>query len=85
MNRNHFSVIGVVVLCIGLQFNHVESFTLSEPVVKVMAHQAGNDSVGLFPSGTGPTKTITPPPWLRYALMAVGTVFLLHAVAMQKP
>ncbi len=91
-NRNHYFIAGLVVLFFGIQLRFVESFVLNEQVTRAVAQQAGQmTAVGsrtspLFPAvGPAPRKVVRPPVWVGYALMSVGSVLILHALAMTKP
>ena len=35
--------------------------------------------------GGTPSKTFRPPDWLGWSLISLGTVFILHSMAMKKP
>jgi hypothetical protein len=40
----------------------------------------------LMPSiATGPMRTVTPPDWIGWALLSVGSVLVLHSLVMPKP
>jgi hypothetical protein len=91
-NRNHFFALGLVLLLAGIQLRNVESFTLNERTSKFLAermHGGGDADTGVRPllASIGPTPhhTIHPPEWLGFALMSVGTVLMLHSLAMKKP
>lgn len=90
-NRNHYFMLGLVVLALGLQFRFVDSYVLNEQATqvaaKVLKPSAEN---GGFPnimsmSGVTPRHVPRPPKWLGWAALSVGGVLILHSLAMQKP
>lgn len=92
MNRHHFLMLGIVLLFLGVQFYLVDTIVLTEEVTKVMAKSAGKDTTAVetaslfVPGSDGLTKKqVTPPTWLGWLLMSVGTVLILHSFAMPKP
>ena len=92
-NRNHYFIAGVVVLMLGLQMRLVDSFILSGESTRFLATRFNNGpslSAGgiaqLMPTGgAAPRKTLHPPQWLGWALMSVGSVLVLHSLAMPRP
>src|SRR5438105_15888248 len=97
MNRNHFFLVGLVLLYVGLQFRFVETFVLNDKSSKFLAQRLGSGETGglnirqaaqgLFPIGAAApsTRSITPPEWVGWALLSIGSVLVLHALAMPKP
>ncbi len=90
-NRNQYFFLGLVVLLIGVQLRMVSSYTLTHEATKFLAertHDSGADST-LFALtsdlGAGPQKVIHPPEWLGWCLMSVGSVLILHSLAMKRP
>jgi hypothetical protein len=82
MNRNHFMILGTVVLLAGLVSFRVVNFTISAPVVRMAAKQVGDPRAELAELAP---RTISLPLWPKYLLISGGAVFMLHAVAMPKP
>jgi len=98
MNRNHFFLVGLVLLYVGLQFRFVESFVLNDKSSKFLAQKFGSAEASgvlnitqaaqrLFPASvsTSSTRSVTPPEWVGWALLSIGSVLVLHALAMPKP
>ncbi len=92
MNRNRYFLIGLLLILIGVQFRMVESVVLNEQTTRALARMtnakpvASNDMLSsvfmqVYPS---PKKRIAPPRWIGLALIAVGAVISLHAVAIPK-
>jgi hypothetical protein len=86
-NRNQFMLAGVLVLLLGFQFRTFESFTLNEKTTKFVATRLGGEPaptttlVAVAPA----RKVVRPPTWLGWSLMSVGSVLILHSLAMKKP
>lgn len=92
MQRNRYFLLGVLLILLGIQFRVVESFVLNEPTTRVLArvtnHQpmASNDAMSSFLMQVypNPRKHVAPPRWLGLALIAVGAVISLHAIAIPR-
>ncbi|WP_236010420.1 hypothetical protein [Candidatus Laterigemmans baculatus] len=92
MTRNHYFLLGVLLILLGIQFRMVESFVLNEPATRALARVtrstpvASNDmmSTMMLQYHPNPTKRFAPPRWLGLALIASGTVISLHAVAIPR-
>ena len=91
MNRNSWFMIGLIVLFLGIQLRVVDTFVLNEKASKILAERsrsvANSGEFPLFLASVGPTprKSIKPPPWLGFAMISVGSVLILHSLAMKKP
>ena len=89
LNRNQFFFIGLLVLLIGIQVKYVGAYVLNAPTTQFLADRTGNSSgmTSLFATSgfAAPRKVLTPPEWLPWCLMSVGSVLCLHALAMPKP
>jgi len=90
MNRNHFFMIGVVILFVGIQFRVVDKFILNEPVSKFVAKRIKKkEESTLFGAtmfgGSAPREVVQPPRWLGWAMVSVGGVIVLYSLAMPKP
>ena len=93
LNRNHYFAIGVVLLLLGIQLRMVDTFVLNEQTTKLLASQFGDPpaqatvkvSRFLPAIGGAARKSIHPPIWIGYLLMSVGSVLMLHSLAMDKP
>lgn len=85
-------MIGLVVLMIGLQLRFVESVVLNERATRWLAERAGKPGEKavmnlntLASVGPTPRKIIHPPEWLGWASLSVGSVLILHSLAMKRP
>ncbi len=91
-NRNQWFLAGIVILLLGIQLRYVETFVLNERTTQFLAQRmkdadfvASND-VGTSLAATSPVakKPITPPRWLGWSFVSIGSVVLLHSLAMKK-
>lgn len=90
LTRNHYLIIGVVLLFMGIQLRYVKTVVLNEPTTKWVNQQFGVPqppaSAGILAAvGPAPKRQVEPQPWLGWALMSVGGVLILHSLAMTKP
>ncbi|HVW39580.1 MAG TPA: hypothetical protein VHB99_19815 [Pirellulales bacterium] len=88
LNRNHYFMAGVVLLLLGIQLRMIDAFVLNESTTRFLSQRAGGaaTAAAILPSiGPAPRKTVRPPDWLGWALMSVGSVLVLHALAMKGP
>lgn len=88
-NRNHYFMLGLVLLMIGIQLRMVESYQLNESASRFLAERSGGTAGKISPllPSVGPHagKVIRPPDWIGWALMSIGSVLILHSFAMTKP
>lgn len=90
-NRNHYFMLGLVLLALGLQLRIVESYVLNEHATKVAAQvlkPTASQSPGFPPLviGSVPQRhVVRPPKWVGAILLSVGGVLVLWSLAMQKP
>jgi len=95
LNRDHYFMIGLVLLLMGAQFRYVESFQLNAEATRFLAEKLNqqpslstNPLAAMMPDSADPLaikKTIRPPKWLGWALLSIGSVFALQSLGMRKP
>lgn len=90
LNRNHYFMAGVVLLLLGIQLRLVDSYVLNEQSTRLLTPQASSSGLmnvrPFIQSVTpAPHKVVKPPEALGWALMSVGSVLILHALAMKAP
>jgi hypothetical protein len=90
LNRNQFFLAGLVLLFLGIQFRMMDSFTLNEKTTRFLASRMQDrgavPTVALVGDGGSiGRKVVQPPQWLGYALLSIGSVLVLHSLAMPKP
>lgn len=92
MDRNRYFLIGMLLILIGIQFRMVESFVLNEQTTRVLAKVTNTKPVAssdmmsslLMQVYPAPTKRIAPPRWIGLAMIAMGAVVSLHAIAIPR-
>ncbi|MGC3970689.1 MAG: hypothetical protein QM775_26130 [Pirellulales bacterium] len=93
LNRYHYFIAGVIVLLIGVQLRMVESYVLNEDTTRWLMERSDDPAVQvvhkatqLMPAaGPLPRKTVVPPQWLGWAAVSLGSVLILHSLALPKP
>ncbi len=91
LNRNHYLLIGLIVLFLGLQFRMVDTFVLDEQVSQVVRRQAPTPGAQTMaftqrftPQGMQ-GRPVRPPKFVGWVLISVGSVLVLQSFAMRKP
>lgn len=93
MNRNQYFMLGLIVLMIGLQLRFVQTFVLNERTTQFLARRMQDTQLAsakkmpslIAASAPIAKKPISPPRWLGYSLISIGSVLVLHSLAMKKP
>ena len=94
LNRNQFFFLGLVILLIGVQIRCVSAYVLNPKATKFIAERTGEPAqqtaaMSFFgatsSSNSGVRKVVQPPEWLGWCLISVGSVLILHSLAMRKP
>ena len=91
-NRNQFFMFGIVAVLLGLQFRMVDKYVLNEKATKILAGKS-SDSTGptsffkaASASAVPPSrKTVHPPEWSGWCLISIGSVLILHSLALRRP
>ncbi|MCE9555035.1 MAG: hypothetical protein K8T91_16905 [Planctomycetes bacterium] len=91
-NRNQYFMIGLVLLFIGIELRMVDSFTLNERSSKFVTEKFGSQSeqtmaplMAMAGGSAGSRRVIKPPQWLGWCIISVGSVLILHSLAMKRP
>jgi len=93
-NRNHYFVVGLILVLFGIQLRLVHSYLLTPESTRFVAERIERkkpitryEPLATLMTITSPTprKTIVPPRWLGWSLISVGAVLVLNALTMKKP
>lgn len=91
-NRNQYFMIGLVLLFIGIELRMVDSFVLNERSSKFVTEKFGSQSeqtmaplMAMAGGSAGGRRVIRPPQWLGWCIISVGSVLILHSLAMKRP
>ena len=91
--RNRYFMAGMLLVLLGIQFRLVQSVVLNEPTTRTLAKVMQQNPVAsnepsmssfLMQVHPSPKKRLEPPRWLGLAMVAVGAVVALHAMAMPR-
>lgn len=95
LNRNHYFVLGLVLLALGVQFRLVNTYVLTTEFTNYLAEQTDhplasvNAATAAISSDNKPMTNFKhqfkPPEWLGWSLLSIGAVLVLHALSMPKP
>ena len=91
INRNQFFMFGILVVLLGLQFRMVDNYVLNEKTTRFLASKANPNapSSALLSisakSAPLPRKVVYPPEWSGWCLMSIGSVLILHSLALRRP
>ncbi len=85
VNRNQFFMCGILVLLLGIQFRVIESYVLTKPATEFLAKRAAGSDAEKAAISSVPQKVIRLPDWSGWALVSVGSVLVLHSLALKKP
>jgi hypothetical protein len=89
LNRNHYFLIGLILLFLGLQFRMVDTVVLNEPVSQVVRRQGqgtGGQPLAFAQRLVTPQlHAVRPPKYIGWVLLSVGGVLVLQSFAMPKP
>ncbi len=97
LTRDHFFFLGVLLILLGVEFRMVESFVLNEKASQFVLKRFGNKlqqsaaaarqdlPLPILREKRPVRYTWTPPEWLGWSLISIGSVLVLHSLAMPKP
>jgi hypothetical protein len=97
INRNQYFMAGIVILLFGIQVRMVDAYVLTpeatqfvvkrfhKPKSEGAASPAAFEPVAVSAGPALSMKTITVPPWGGWASISLGSVLILHSLAMKRP
>jgi len=90
INRNQYFLMGLVLLLLGIQFRLVDTYVLNEETTRILVERMGKPplvarSSSLLPAVGPNRRVVQPPEWLGWALMSIGSVLILHSLALKRP
>ena len=91
-NRNHYFLVGLIVLFLGIQLRIVDSYKLTPEFTQVLAKQTGHPLAAVNGATAAVTadqkpiaqKTVKPPEFLGWLLLSIGGVLAMHSFGMQR-
>lgn len=92
-NRNHFFLIGIFLLLVGLQFRLIERIVLNPESTLFLAQHMGSETDAttaevLHKAGFDaalPRKEFISPRWCGWAFFAVAAALMLHSLMLPRP
>ena len=95
-NRNQYFMAGLVIFLLGIQLRMVDTFVLNERATQFIAQRmqqikgkevasAGDLRTALAAQAPIAKHRIVPPRWLGWSLVSIGSVLILHSLALKKP
>jgi hypothetical protein len=93
ISRNQYFFAGLVILLLGLEFHMVDTFVLNAKFTQFLAERTSHPmasvsatSQTLLQSDSPPVqKNWSPPEWLGWSLLSIGSVLILNSWGMKKP
>lgn len=93
ITRNQYFLMGLLLVFIGIEFRAIESVQFTQEFTQFLARRTNHPAVATTDAvdsllGTEtkvPPKTVIPPEWVGYSFLSLGTVLVLHSLAMPKP
>lgn len=90
INRNQYFLAGLVFLLLGLQFRVINTVSLTPECAGFLAARingspAAGSTTGAAPAAKAKSKTFHPPEWIGWAMLSLGSVLILHSLAMKRP
>lgn len=90
-NRNQYFMAGLLILLFGLEMRMVDTFVLNEKTTQFLAQRmrdtqvaSANDFSTMFAAAGGAKKRVQPPRWVGWSMISIGSVLVLHSLAMKK-
>lgn len=90
LTRNQWFMVGLIVLFVGIQFRVVESYVLNESATQFITQRMRDSGVAgpgaslLAAVGPASRRVIRPPEWLGWAVVSIGSVLILHSLALRR-
>jgi hypothetical protein len=95
-NRNQYFMAGLVIFLLGIQLRLVDGFVLNERTTQVLAQRmqrmrgqqvaSSSEATTLLASlPPGHKHRLSPPKWLGWSLVSVGSVLILYSLALKRP
>jgi hypothetical protein len=92
ITRNQYYMAGLVLLLLGIQFRMIESVELKEQFASFIAERTDHPLISvsaqtplLTPVGNAAiNRVVRPPEWTGWMLLSLGSVLVLHSLAMPK-
>jgi hypothetical protein len=92
ITRNQYYMAGLVLVLLGIQFRMIESVELKEQFAKFIAERTDHPLISVSAQaplitpveGAAINRVLHPPEWIGWLLLSLGSVLVLHSLAMPK-
>jgi hypothetical protein len=92
ITRNQYYMAGLVLLLLGIQFRMIESVELKEQIATFIAERSDHPLISVSAQtpvlapveSSAINRMIHPPEWIGWMLISLGSVLVLHSLAMPK-
>ena len=95
LSRQHFLILGVMIILIGVQLRFVQSYVLTPRATQFIEAKIKKASLQtvdsydpydhfLIEAAPHEQRSFTPPRWLGWAMISVGAVLMLHGITIRK-
>jgi hypothetical protein len=92
ITRNQYYMAGLVLVLLGVQFRMIESVELKEQFAKFIAERTDHPLISVSAQtpllapveGATVNRVLHPPEWIGWLLLSLGSVLVLHSLAMPK-
>jgi len=92
ITRNQYYMAGLVLLLLGIQFRMIESVELKDQFAKFIAERTDHPLISVSSQspllapveGAAINRLVHPPEWIGWMLASLGSVLVLHSLAMPK-
>jgi len=92
ITRNQYYMAGLVLILLGVQFRMIESVELKEQFAKFIAERSDHPLISVSTQtpllapveGAAVNRLLHPPEWIGWLLLSLGSVLVLHSLAMPK-
>jgi hypothetical protein len=92
INRNQYFLAGLVLLLLGIQFRLIDSVSLTPQCANFLSSRANHMAIAGSAPGvvenaeaTAGSRQVRLPESLGWALLSLGSVLILHSLAMKRP
>ena len=93
LNRNQYLLAGLVFFLLGIQLRMVDGFVLNERATQFLHQRMKNQPLASASEGNSlaatsplvPKQRLTPPKWIGWSLVSLGSVLILYSLALKKP
>jgi hypothetical protein len=92
ISRNQYYMVGLVLLLLGIQFRLIDSVEVKEQIAMFLAERSDHPLISVSAQtpllspveSAAINRIVRPPEWIGWMLISLGSVLVLHSLAMPK-